>query len=213
MKGIFYDWGGLNIWLFHAINDFHFSALDRGMMLATQLAEHGNFSLYLGVMTLMALMAVRSKGKIALPLWFSVVAVFALGNLVDGWVVGMLKSWFSFPRPPLALPPGSVHLVGSPELSMRHSLPSGHTSFAMLVSASLWPALNRYGRYVAAGFVLWVGLSRISLGAHFPADVVTGAMTCMLVVWVIRKLVDWIMSGLDVPLTNLPAPDRGNDDV
>lgn len=189
MKAIFYDWGGLNAWLFQAINAFHFDALDRFMLLGTQLAEHGNFALYLGLLTLMALVAVRAGGKRSLQLWFGVIAVFALGNLLDGWLVGMLKSWFSYPRPPLALPPGSVHLVGNPELSLQHSLPSGHTSFAMLVSASLWPALNRYGRYAAVAFVLWVGLSRISLGAHFPADVAASVLSCLLVVWLIRKLV------------------------
>jgi membrane-associated phospholipid phosphatase len=163
------------------------------MLLGTQLAEHSNFGFYLGMLTLLALMAVRARGKRLLPLWLGVVAVFALGNLVDGWLVGMLKNWFSFPRPPLALPPGSVHLVGSPELNLQHSMPSGHTSFAMLVSASLWPVLNRYGRYAAVAFVLWVGLSRISLGAHFPADVAAGALSCLLVVWVISKWVNWML--------------------
>jgi membrane-associated phospholipid phosphatase len=193
MKSMFYDWGGFNVWLFQVINAVHFDVLDRFMLLGSQLAEHSNFALYLGMLTLAALVAVRAKGKRALPLWLGVVAIFALGNLVDGWLVGMLKSWFSFPRPSLALPLGSVHLVGSPELNLQHSLPSGHTSFAMLVSASLWPVLNRYGRYAAVAFVLWVGLSRISLGAHFPADVAAGALSCLVVVWMIRKWVNWML--------------------
>ena len=178
MKAFFYDWGGLNVWLFQTINALHSDALDRFMLLGSQLAEHNNFALYLGMMVLAGLWAAHVKGEAVMTAWFGVVAVFALGNLVDGWLVGALKSWFSYPRPPLALPSGSVHLVGNPELSMLHSLPSGHASFAMLVSASLWPELNRYGRYAAVAFVLWVGLSRISLGAHFPADVVAASLSC-----------------------------------
>lgn len=189
MKSIFYDWGGLNVWLFHVINAWHSDGLDRFMLLGTRLAEHGNFPLYLGLMVLISLVAVNSKGHKALVPWFSVVAVFALGYLADGWVVGLLKDWFSFPRPLLALAPGSVHLVGSPELSLHHGLPSGHASFAMLVSASLWPALKRPGQALAAAFVVWVGLSRVSLGAHFPADVVAGGLSCLLVVWLLRRVV------------------------
>ncbi|OIQ78887.1 phosphatidylglycerophosphatase B [mine drainage metagenome] len=193
MKALFYDWGGLNLWLFHAINAIHGDALDRFMLLGTRLAEHGNFTLYLGLLVLAALLSARDQGKSTLQLWLGVIAVFALGNLIDGWLIGVLKEWFSFPRPMLALPPGSVHQLGKPELSLQHSLPSGHTSFAMLICASLWPALNRYWRALAAAFVLWVGLSRISLGAHFPADVVAGALSCLLVVWLIRRLVQGLL--------------------
>lgn len=193
MKAIFYDWNGLNVWLFHVINGFHFDALDRFMLLGTQLAEHSNFAIYLGLLVIVAMLAIRAKNGKSLQLWFGVIAVFALGNLLDGWLVSSLKDWFSFPRPPLALPPGSVRLLGSPESNLQHSLPSGHTSFAVLISASLWPALNRYWRYAAFAFVAWVGLSRVSLGAHFPADVMAGALSCLLVVWLTRKLVHGIL--------------------
>ena len=193
MKAIFYDWGGLNVWLFQTINAWHNNALDSLMLLGSSLAEHSLFPLYLGLLTLVGLFATRGKNTTTLKLWFSVVAVFALGNLADGWVVGMLKDWFSFPRPPLALPPGSVHLVGNPELNLQHSLPSGHTSFAMLIAASSWPALNRPWRYTAITFVAWAGLSRISLGAHFPADVAAGALSCLLVVWLLRRLIRFVL--------------------
>jgi membrane-associated phospholipid phosphatase len=193
MKAILYDWGGLNVWLFQIINAFHTNELDRFMLLGSRLAEHNNFALYLGFITLGALVALHGKGKKQLQFWFSVIAVFILGYLVDGWVVEILKSCFSFPRPPLALPLNSIHLVGNPELNLQHSLPSGHASFAMLISASLWPVLNRYGRYMAIAFVVWVGISRISLGAHFPADVVAGALSCLIVVWLLRKLINLIL--------------------
>lgn len=189
LKAIFYDWGGFNVWLFQVINAVHFDALDRFMLLGTKLAEHSNFALYLGLLVVVAILTTRNKDKRSLQLWFGVIAVFALGYLLDGLLVSILKNWFSYPRPSLALPSGSVHLVGSPELSLLHSLPSGHTSFAMLISASLWPVLNRYWRFVSLVFVIWVGLSRISLGAHFPADVVAGALSCLLIVWLIRKSV------------------------
>ena len=193
MKAIFYDWGGLNVWLFKAINAWHNEALDRFMLLGSLLAEHSNFAIWLSLLVISALWALQRKGQTALLPWFGVIAVFALGNLVDGWVVSGLKDWFLFPRPPLALPPGAVHLVGNPELNLQHSLPSGHASFAMLIAASLWPALKRPGRWAAVAFVAWVGLSRISLGAHFPADVVAGGLSCLLVVWLVRKVVSRVV--------------------
>ena len=189
MKAVFYDWGGLNLWLFHAINNVHGDWLDRAMLLGTALAEHGNFSLYLGGLLLLAVMATRDADRNVQQRWIGVVAVFALGYVIDGYVVGLLKDWFSFPRPMLALPPESMHVLGTPEHSLQHSLPSGHTSFAMLISASLWPLLQRFGRAMAVAFVLWVGLSRISLGAHFPADVVAGALSCLLIIWLLRNLI------------------------
>jgi membrane-associated phospholipid phosphatase len=189
VKSIFYDWGGLNVWSFHAINAWHTELLDRFMLLGSQLAEHNNFALYLGLMVMTGLLAVYGKGRSTLVPWFGVIAVFALGNLVDGWLVGVVKDWFAFPRPPLVLPPSSVHLVGNPDLNLQHSLPSGHASFATLVSASLWPVLKRPFRYAAAIFVIWVGISRVSLGVHFPADVAAGTLLCLLVVLVLRRLI------------------------
>jgi signal peptidase II len=49
--------------------------------------------------------------------------------------------------------------------------------------------LNRKWRIAGACFVLWVGLSRISLGAHFPADVMAGFLSSLAVVMVVYVLV------------------------
>jgi membrane-associated phospholipid phosphatase len=197
MKEIFYDWGGANVWLFHAINDVRFVWLDNVMLLGTGLGDHILFPLYLGLLTLVALVVVNTPAqdpahyRVQVTRWMAVIAVFSLAYLFDGLLLGVLKPLLDFPRPPLALPPGTVHIVGIPEY--HHSLPSGHASFAMVVTASLWPVLNRIWRVAGVCFVLWVGISRISLGAHFPADVMAGflsSLAVLLLVYVtIQKLI------------------------
>jgi membrane-associated phospholipid phosphatase len=123
--------------------------------------------------------------------WLATVAVFSIAYLLDGWLISALKPLLDFPRPPLALPSGTVFVVGQPEY--HHSLPSGHSTFAMLVVASLWPVLSRDWRMLGAFFVIWVGLSRISLGAHFPADVLAGFSLGLIVVLLVRAAVQALL--------------------
>lgn len=186
MKEIFYDWGGANVWLFHAINDIRFEWLDNVMLFGTYLGGHTFFPLYLVLLTLIALFVVNQPAQdfslyeTRVKRWMAVIAVFSLAYWLDGLLLGALKPLLDFPRPPLALPVDTVHIVGAVEL--HHSLPSGHSSFAMMVVASLWPVLTRWLRVAGVFFVVWVGISRISLGAHFPADVVAGFILSLAVV-------------------------------
>jgi membrane-associated phospholipid phosphatase len=197
MKEIFYDWGGTNVWLFHAINDIRFEWLDNVMLLGTGLGDHALFPLYLGLLTLLALVVVNTPvqnpahHRAQVTRWMAVIAVFSLAYLFDGLLLGVLKPLLDFPRPPLALPPGTVHIVGIAEY--HHSLPSGHASFAMVVTASLWPILNRSWRVAGVCFVLWVGISRISLGAHFPADVMAGFLSSLAVVLLVYVAIQKLM--------------------
>ena len=194
MKEIFYDWGGANVWLFHAINNVHGKYLDQAMLLGTYLGGHTHFALYFALTAwagvIHASRCVKNGSTTYQPtveLWLTVLAVFSVAYLIDGALLGWLKPLLDFPRPPLALPADSIHLIG--KIEFHHSLPSGHASFAMLVLTSLWPILNRWGRIAGAILALWVGVSRISLGAHFPADVLAG----FLISFTIVNLVRWGM--------------------
>ncbi|TCV81298.1 phosphatase PAP2 family protein [Sulfurirhabdus autotrophica] len=193
MKEILYDWNGVNVWLFHFINNIRSEFIDKFMLLGTELGGHAHFPYYLAVFTLAAVIAVSGKSiqepaqyKEQATSWLIVIAVFSIAYLLDGLLLGTLKPLLDFPRPPLALPVGSVHIIGQAEY--HHSLPSGHSSFAMLIVASLWPVLNSWWRLGGIVFVLWIGLSRVSLGAHFPADVVAGFLSSLFVVILVRAV-------------------------
>jgi membrane-associated phospholipid phosphatase len=48
--------------------------------------------------------------------------------------------------------------------------------------------LGMRGRVCAAIFVLWVGIARVNVGAHFPADVLAAWLTALVVVLLIRTV-------------------------
>lgn len=192
-KEIFYDWGGINTWLFHAINDLHNQILDRLMLLGTQIGSHTLFPFYITLIVLVATLwtnrtaalDIGNGQKLAMR-WLVTLSIFCVAYVLDGVFLMWAKHYFDYPRPPLALPPGSVHIVG--EAEYHQSLPSGHASFAMLVVASLWPMFNRWQKWAAVAFVAWVGMSRIVVGAHFPADILAGWLTALSIVLLSRAI-------------------------
>lgn len=164
------------------------------MQFGTALASHTNFPYYLAVLAIWGVLAVRNgtidkteEARLALMQAFVCsVAVFALAYVLDGWLVTWLKAALDFPRPPAVFGAHNIVVVGIPEY--HHSFPSGHTSFAALVVASVWPLLKRSQRAIGVFFVVWVMVSRISLGDHFPADVLGGALISIALVALVRAV-------------------------
>jgi membrane-associated phospholipid phosphatase len=202
MKEIFYDWGGANVWLFHAINNIREDWLDQFMLLGTWLGGHAQFPFYLALLTLTALFVLNKHAQqnmqspVLVQRWLAVIAVFSLAYWLDGLLLGYLKPLLDFPRPPLALLPDTMHVIGNPEY--HHSLPSGHSSFAMTVVASLWAILSRRWRVVGVFFVLWVGISRVSLGMHFPADVLAGFLVSLVIVLLLKVVIQLLFPNKSV---------------
>lgn len=176
-----YAWGGLNRLLFLEINSFHTPLWDALMLTMTALGDHGNFLRYLAIALLLSLWR---------PSWLPRrnVLVFFVGYGITALIAIQLKHWLDFPRPLLALG-HVVHVVGRPEY--HQSFPSGHAVFSVLLAASLsyrTPAPLQVALWV---FAFLVCLSRLSLGAHFPADVLGGALIACLTVfslhWLLKR--------------------------
>jgi membrane-associated phospholipid phosphatase len=75
------------------------------------------------------------------------------------------EAYFGYPLPP------------------TYSFPSGHSfvsycfylALAEILARPEWPPARRMALWAGAGlFILWIGLSRIYLGVHYPTDVIGG---------------------------------------
>ncbi len=118
-------------------------------------------------------------------------AILAQGTCV--WaiklVVGRVRPWIAMGLP---APPGAPH---------DGSFPSGHAAGSFCVAAFLvvvLPATSlasaRRGRLVAAlavALATLIAVSRVYLGAHFPSDVVAGAMLGTLIGGAAGRLYQW----------------------
>jgi len=165
-----------DMWVFAALNlrGYHSNWLDRAMWLTTQIGNAG-FAALLAV----GAYALRNR-QFAIEL--------ALGTLSLWLLVELIKAFTDRARPFNLL--RETRVIGWREPGL--SFPSGHTAQTFFVVAlcvshfqlSLGIAIELYG--IAA----LVGFTRIYVGAHYPRDVIAGA---------ILGLVWGILSGLVAP--------------
>lgn len=193
LKDTLYHWGGANEKLFYMVNGIQGGEwYEKFMLLGSFLGNHHYFPFYLVLIAAIAVVAImRAEGNAKTEQilgWSGVIGVLLVSYGLDGVILKGLKAYMAYPRPFQILPEGTVHLIGSSmdEDQYNRSFPSGHASFAMLLAASLWPVLNKAGNWLAAFFVVWVSLSRLALGVHFPMDVLAGAVLCLGVVMLVR---------------------------
>ena len=113
---------------------------------------------------------------LAIALWWQPRALlaFALAVPLAGAISRLTKVLSQVPRPAGAMDPSSFHIIG-PVLEF-HAFPSGHTLSAFaLVGVLLAGRQMRWFGWLALGVAACVGISRIAVGAHWPADVMAGA--------------------------------------
>ncbi len=200
-RQVFYDWGGVNAWLLKLLNSHRFQPLDNSLLLLDKVGAHSNFPYYFGAIALMgicALLGRRYRGrpvdKAYIKTWVGLLLVLVIGYVAVAGGVHLLKTFFSMPRPFVALP-GQVHLIGAlPDPSLYYaSFPSGHAAFMALIMSAVWPKLHDHGKTLGFLFVALAAYARVALGLHFPADVIYGALLGCMAVVLVRRLVYGIL--------------------
>jgi membrane-associated phospholipid phosphatase len=137
---------------------------------------HGFFEVYtdagLGLLAVLAAVVWwRGRGNsaegMAVALWvpLGVLLAYGLSNLV--------KVLVQEPRPCLRYP--GVQTVASCDFATDYSFPSNHVTLAVSAAAGLLLVAWRIG-LLALVFAVLVAFSRVYLGAHYPHDVLAGAI-------------------------------------
>lgn len=178
MKHALYDWWGLNVALFAQINGVRWPPLDNFLAIMSALGHPGLYPLYLAAALWRAWrrpIAGATRNVLTLAIAYPLVSMI---------VVPALKRALDWPRPITVLGADAVNGAGLSDTA--HSFPSGHAAFAVLLAASLMPGSSLVARLSLGAFAALVCLSRISLGAHFPADVVAGALLSLAIVAMVR---------------------------
>ena len=175
------DLSAINHGLFLLLNRIHNPVLDQIMLAVTWLGQPRLYPVYLALLLLLswrkpAMMPLRN------------VVVFSVSYVATSLIiVPAIKTFLDAPRPSTVFGEQVITVLGDPD--RFHSFPSGHAAFAVLMAASLMPGIPRAGKLLILIFAVLVCISRISLGAHFPGDVMGGAAIAILLAWAARSAI------------------------
>lgn len=147
-----------NLWLFRAINGL---GAELPAWLVSAVTDLGNGT------TLGAIVLCYLVRRPELTLRVVVAAILSL------LIVPLIKDYFAAPRPAVIL--DYLNIIG--KTRHENSFPSGHTATAFLFAVTLFIVTKcSKTRVVLLTVAACIGTSRIMVGAHWPADVVMGAI-------------------------------------
>ncbi len=97
---------------------------------------------------------------------------------IFGLVFTALKFTGNLPRPYCSLPEGSfITILNTASERCLSSFPSSHTALSVLVTYFIWHYIKLPVKILMICVIILVSLSRISLGMHYPSDIIYGIIT------------------------------------
>ncbi len=154
------------LWLFNQNQNLFFSINGFGQLFDAKYWSYITIFGDVSVIAALVLIFIYIKPEL---IWTSLIAGLISSLLTQG-----IKWSLQWPRPSLVIDPENFQLIGS-TLSSSPAFPSGHTAAAILLASIVCLYWRRAWIFcIIFGFALLVGISRIAVGVHWPADVLGG---------------------------------------
>jgi membrane-associated phospholipid phosphatase len=125
---------------------------------------------------------------------------FVWALIIGSAILHLTKYLVDAPRPLRALGAKAVCVLGQP-LSAR-SFPSGHSFSAALFFMYMRPQKSVVKALLLTVITTLAIVSRAYVGAHFPRDMVTGALIAVIAYWIAEK---WPLTRRLVPTAGFPS--------
>lgn len=147
--------------IINLISQFQSPSINKLMLFITHLAKGPN--IIIGVIVVSLIFILRRNWQ-----YLSTLLISVVGAELFVWII---KNIIDRPRPPL---------VNALVYETSYSFPSGHTFAAIsfygllvffVLHSERNKALKRISFIIGLILVLWIGISRVYLGAHWPSDV------------------------------------------
>jgi len=144
-------------------------------MFLNSVLNFNNESLWLNITLLgdagiTAVLVLPLLGRRTDIVWAAIIA-----GIITAVIVNVGKVYFAVPRPPAVLDLNSFNQLGN--MFTVKSFPSGHTAAAFTVAAVVILSIKQLPvKIIILIAAILVGISRIAIGAHWPMDVLAGAI-------------------------------------
>jgi len=172
MKELLYDFYGYNSIIFYAINEFSIKyKLQVPLLYITQIFNIENFAIYYILAAIIGYIALLNKVQ-KLSSYYDFMARLGISYACFGLLYALLKFTVDMPRPFCSLPIDSfITILDISKERCLSSFPSSHTGLAVLLTISFWKYSGIKIRLISLITIALVALSRITLAAHYPADI------------------------------------------
>ena len=119
---------------------------------------------------------------------------FIAGFVLMAFVVGVLKEYFGYARPYIALAPDVKPLYGGLTADKNYQgFPSGHVALTTFWVAALFSRSALIIKWLLVLLVIMMCWFRVSAGLHFPADVLYSVILAFLCFALTKRIVYWVL--------------------
>lgn len=192
IKFFFYDWLGLNQKLFTYLNNIaNLSLAPYYLNILSKFFDIFVFFLYFTSILIYKIYDLRGNSFDYQKYMTGFKKLMQIGLMYAciGIFYALMKYGINLPRPYCSMDHFSS-ISDFAGVRCLSSFPSAHTAMAFMISYLLFPYLNASGKIIACFGIMLVGLSRIALAMHYPADIIYS----IAISYIICKSVDKILA-------------------
>lgn len=162
------------------------------LYLAYWLITHYDFVIFTGLFLWYLLFHRQDIGRMRRTILLALLA-----GLLAFMGAGMLGELIRRPRPFEVLPMNEVY-VFLPQ-NRDSSLPSEFAAVAIAFAVAMWRAPGKTARWVFSALTVFVGISQVGVGFHWPSDILASGILGGLSV----RVLDWLSTRLALVLSSI----------